>query len=205
MSFELKAAYRLVLDVIYMRGGQLPDDPRYIAGILGCSVRAWNKYRLALIEAGKLTIKEGVISNSRADKELETLRSFQEKQSENRSRPNKNKGLESPPSNHTEPDTEEEKKEPKGSSEKKASRLPEEWALPKAWGEWAVKEGMDAATVRREADKFRDYWHSISVAKGRKLDWQATWRNWVRKALDDRKPLRRSQSDAEAQTWKWLV
>ncbi|MBC8717497.1 hypothetical protein [Ochrobactrum sp. Marseille-Q0166] len=29
MSFELKAAYRLVLDLIYMQGGNLPDDARY--------------------------------------------------------------------------------------------------------------------------------------------------------------------------------
>ena len=37
MSFELKAAYRLVLDLVYMQGGDLPDNSRYIAGLLGCS------------------------------------------------------------------------------------------------------------------------------------------------------------------------
>ncbi len=30
------------------------------------------------------------------------------------------------------------------------------------------------------ADKFRDYWISQPGQKGVKLDWSATWRNWVR-------------------------
>jgi hypothetical protein len=55
MRFELKAAYRLALDLIYMHGGTLPDDARYVAGALGCSVRAWNGYRAELIAMGKLT------------------------------------------------------------------------------------------------------------------------------------------------------
>lgn len=115
MSFELKATYRLLLDLIYMRAGGLPDDARYISGILGCSVRAWNKHRSKLIEAGKIKIENGIISNFRADKEIETLGKFQEKQRENRSRPNKNNGLQSPRFDHsrvqiTEPDTEPYKK-----------------------------------------------------------------------------------------------
>ncbi len=41
MSFELKGAYSLLLDLIYMCGGKLYDEPRFIAGHLNCSVRAW--------------------------------------------------------------------------------------------------------------------------------------------------------------------
>ncbi|MFK5283859.1 DUF1376 domain-containing protein, partial [Lacticaseibacillus paracasei] len=36
MPFELKGAYRLLLDLIYMQGGRLPDDAKYISGLLGC-------------------------------------------------------------------------------------------------------------------------------------------------------------------------
>ena len=46
---------------------------------------------------------------------------------------------------------------------------------------------MPPGMTVREADKFRDYWLSVSGSKGVKLDWQATWRNWVRKALDDQR------------------
>lgn len=106
LPFELKAAYRLLLDVIYMQGGKLPDDPRYISGLLGCSVRAWKKYREQLHALGKIRIENDFISNFRADKELETLAKLQQQQAENRSRPNKNKELDSPRCDHTEPEPE---------------------------------------------------------------------------------------------------
>ena len=85
LDFETKAAYRLVLDLIYMQGGNLPDDARYIAGLLGCSVKKWNALRKTLIEAGKIVVKGEHLGNLRADKELETLGKFQDKQRENRS------------------------------------------------------------------------------------------------------------------------
>lgn len=68
MPFEIKAAYGLVLDLIYMMGARgLPDDPRFISGHLGMSVRKWNSVREKLLEAGKITADNGIISNTRAD------------------------------------------------------------------------------------------------------------------------------------------
>jgi len=93
MDFETKGAYRLLLDLIYMQGGRLPDDPRYISGLLGCSVRAWKKYRQILLNLGKIHAENEIISNFRADKELETLGSFQEKQREKASKSRKNNDL----------------------------------------------------------------------------------------------------------------
>lgn len=111
MPFELKGAYAIVLDLIYLQGGRLPDDPQYIAGHLGMSVRRWNKVRLGLIAAGKIEAENGIISNSRADKELIISRSFQDKQRENRTGSSKNNGLRKPRSDQSEsepePDTEE--------------------------------------------------------------------------------------------------
>lgn len=96
MAFELKATYRLVLDLIYLQSGRLPDDARYISGLMGCSVRAWNKNRLELISRRKITVENGFISNFRADKELETLRKLQENNAEKASKPRKNKHLQEP-------------------------------------------------------------------------------------------------------------
>lgn len=93
MPFDLKGAYRLILDMIYLHGGSLPDEPRFIAGNLGCSVRAWNGYRSALIASGKIVADLGIISNFRANKELDKLGMFQEKQREKASVPRKNKHL----------------------------------------------------------------------------------------------------------------
>src|SRR5690606_23313802 len=93
MDFETKAAYRLVLDLIYMQGGNLPDDARYISGLLGCTIRKWNSLRGVLASMGKIIVNGEFLTNERAIIELETLRRLQDKQAENRSRPNKIKGL----------------------------------------------------------------------------------------------------------------
>lgn len=81
------------------------------------------------------------------------------------------------------------KRDPKG------SRLSEDWVLPDDWlseaQSIAVKSNqfLTPHEVRHEADKFRDYWHSKPGAAGRKTNWLATWRNWVRSALE-RRPAR---------------
>lgn len=105
MSFELKAAYRLVLDLIYMQGGNLPDDARYISGLLGCTMRKWNVLRDELVSIGKIEITGEFLTNKRAVIELETLAKLQEKQSERASTPRKNKGLQKPRLSQPEPDT----------------------------------------------------------------------------------------------------
>ena len=66
---------------------------------------------------------------------------------------------------------------------KAGTRLPEGWALPKAWGEWALAEKphWNADDVRKVAEMFRDHWHAnANRREGKKADWLATWRNWVR-------------------------
>ncbi|GHA15268.1 hypothetical protein GCM10007989_07540 [Devosia pacifica] len=106
MPFEVKCAYRVVLDLIYMQGGNLPDDARYISGLLGCSVRKWNSIREALVSSGKLEVSGEFLTNYRAVSELETLAKVQDKQAENARGPRKIKDLEKPPQNHTEPEPE---------------------------------------------------------------------------------------------------
>lgn len=109
LSFELKGAYSMLLDLIYMSGGELYDEARFIAGHMNCSVRSWNKYRTELIHCGKIKVENGIISNFRADKELIIQRSFQDKQRENRLGSRKNNDLPKttvkPKHNHTDTDT----------------------------------------------------------------------------------------------------
>jgi hypothetical protein len=74
--------------------------------------------------------------------------------------------------------------QPQPKSEKqKAARLPKNWVLPKSWGQWTIDElGWDELSVRREAEKFRDFWIAKGGRDAAKLDWEATWRNWCRNA-----------------------
>jgi len=84
MDFELKGAYRLVLDLIYVSGGRLPDDSKHIAAALGMSVRKWNIIRGKLVEMpGKLMAGGGVLTNYRADEEVQSALSRRYKNREN--------------------------------------------------------------------------------------------------------------------------
>lgn len=90
----------------------------------------------------------------------------------------------------------------------RGSRLSQDWVLPRPWGEWALGEcpAWSPEKVRLEGEKFRDYWAAKSGADATKIDWQATWRNWCRKAIAYRGNPRQSaptpadtaQRDAEA-------
>lgn len=73
---------------------------------------------------------------------------------------------------------------PKSSSkDSHGTRLPADWKLPMEWGKWAQEEKPELTRedIIREAEKFRDHFHSMSGKDGRKADWEATWRNWIRK------------------------
>lgn len=60
-------------------------------------------------------------------------------------------------------------------------RLPENWQ-PKE-NDWQVMvDHFPTLDLKLETHSFRDYWHSVAGAKGKKLDWDATWRNWIRNA-----------------------
>jgi hypothetical protein len=91
---------------------------------------------------------------------------------------NTDETLQEHPSNvvDTEADTDTDKKKNKN---KLGSRLAQDWVLLKTWGEWAQKERPDI-DVRKVAEQFKDHWIAQPGQRGVKLDWQATWRNWVR-------------------------
>jgi hypothetical protein len=73
----------------------------------------------------------------------------------------------------------EEKKEPKSKAEASASRLPADWMPTEGEISFCQTERPDLNPVS-VASQFRDYWIAQPGAKGRKVDWPATWRNWVR-------------------------
>ncbi|HDR9512176.1 helix-turn-helix domain-containing protein [Burkholderia cepacia] len=70
----------------------------------------------------------------------------------------------------------------RNSSGARGTRLPDDWALTKALGDWALAEQptWTVEHVRKVAAKFADHWRAQPGQKGRKTDWAATWRNWVR-------------------------
>lgn len=64
--------------------------------------------------------------------------------------------------------------------EARATRLPTDWQPTDEDWKFAQGEGMTVPEIETEAAKFRDYWTAKGGKDGRKLDWNATWRNWIR-------------------------
>ncbi len=70
LSCEEKGAYSVVLDLIYDRGGPIPDDAQWIARVCNLSTRRWNQIRARLLELGKVEAIDGVLTNKRALSQL---------------------------------------------------------------------------------------------------------------------------------------
>lgn len=221
LTLEERGAYNTCLDLIYDREGPIPDDARWLAGWMGISTRRWSTIRASLIMKGKIFALvvngEPVLMNRRAAIELENQSKISRERVENGAKGGRthaetkaNLSENNAPgqaevkpvraSTLTSTETEErEPTKPNGLSppfeNAKGSRLPDLWQpmpLPPGPGfvisadQWAV-----------ELDKFRDYWRAVPGAKGRKLDWDATWRNWIRRNFENGKANARNTPTAK--------
>jgi hypothetical protein len=82
----------------------------------------------------------------------------------------------------TETETEREKEGEKEAEKKtqRGTRLPADCLLPPEWADFCKHQRPDLVP-RQVFDEFRDYWIAQPGQKGVKTDWDATWRNWVRR------------------------
>lgn len=75
-----------------------------------------------------------------------------------------------------ETETETEKRQ----SRQRGSRLDPNFLLPEEWCNFCVKTRPELSAFD-VWEQFRDYWIAQPGQKGVKTDWEATWRNWVRR------------------------
>jgi hypothetical protein len=66
----------------------------------------------------------------------------------------------------------------------RGTRLDREWLPDPAFHRGTGWTDAEAGEVLEE---FRDYWCAKAGANATKLDWQATWRNWLRKTARDQR------------------
>jgi hypothetical protein len=81
----------------------------------------------------------------------------------------------------------------------RGSRLPVDWQPSQAEINFALDTGWTREHVEIEVNKFRDYWISKAGANACKVNWTATWRNWVRNNLqsNSRPPPHKQETYAE--------
>lgn len=208
LTLEEDGAYNRILRLMWMTPGcSLPDDAAWISRRMRVDAETYARVIAPLIEEF-FKRQGGRIISPRLREEFEKADQTYKKRSEAGKKGGRPKALDNEGKHEKaglsrakggpkqpEPEPEPVKKEePKGSSKKRASRLDPNWTLPKAWGEWAMNEGLSEVCTRREADKFHAYWVAKAGRDAAKLDWKLTWENWVRKSVDDRASARRPAS-----------
>jgi uncharacterized protein YdaU (DUF1376 family) len=183
LSLIEDAIYRRLLDVYYLHERPLNAGITSVARQINAKEYE-NEVKIILEEFFQLT-ENGWI-NFRADKEIEHFHSKIEQASKagkasaearlnRRSTP---VATDVQPTNNHKPITN--NHEPLTNVERtRATRLPTDWTPTPEMIEFCKNERPELQ-VKAVADSFRDYWVSVAGAKGRKADWLATWRNWVR-------------------------
>ena len=80
----------------------------------------------------------------------------------------------------TDTDTDLDTTPPKGGEapRKRATRIPEDFQATDAMKQWAITKAPNA-DIGLETEKFINYWTAKSGKEATKLDWAATWRNWM--------------------------
>lgn len=66
----------------------------------------------------------------------------------------------------------------------RGTRLPVGW-MPKPETIQQMRDECPSVNLEAEHRRFMDYWTDQPGAKGRKVRWDSTWRNWIRRANED--------------------
>lgn len=203
-------AYLLLIGALWNNGGRLPADDDVLAGYAKLSAKEWAGIKPRLMPLFRIV--RGSLTQLRVTEDLAKYESTSGKR-----KAAGKAGGEARARNHTEnrqaiatslptkPEPESEPKKevlegaqvlpfgPKPAGDvtvapKRGVRLAGGWVPSQADLEFAFGEGFSNPEVSRIADTFRDYWLGQPGQKGVKLDWHATWKNWVRRERDRRRP-----------------
>jgi uncharacterized protein YdaU (DUF1376 family) len=195
LTLEEDGAYNRLLRLMWMTPGcSLPDDDRWIQRRMRVDLATYERV-IAPVIAEFLERKNGRVFSVRLRKEWKKVDETSRKRSEAGKKGGRPKDVENKQKEQKagfdfvkagpkqpEPEPEPYKKETKVSQKKRATSLSENWVLPDDFRDWATGEGWPESVVLSEADIFRDYWIGVDDQRGRKKDWFATWRNWMRRS-----------------------
>ena len=180
LSLMEDLAYRRLLDFYFLH--EQPIKHRDIARQIG--MREHEEDVMTVLNEFFISTADGFVS-PRADKEIKQYKEFSEagkRGAAKRWGTPPNGEANSPPNatpiatNNHKPLTNNHKPIDKN---KKGSRLSKDLIFPQEWFLFCKQERPDLEPLMT-FNKFQDYWISQAGQKGVKLDWFATWRNWVR-------------------------
>ena len=68
---------------------------------------------------------------------------------------------------------------------KRGTRIPENFAIDDDMRKWLADSNLTHLDAQAITVEFVDYWVGVAGVKGVKLDWVATWRNWIRRKAEE--------------------
>lgn len=184
LTTEQHGAYLLLL-MDYWRSGRLPDNDQVLAQICKLNPDAWSNAKAMLIQF--FSIEDGCWIHKRVEQEMAEAKVNQAKKHERAV-----KAAEARWKNATSNANAMQKQCPSPSPSPspvlntivvakapKATRFQKGFSIPDEWATFCLKERPEL-DIGKTFESFSDYWVSTPGTKGTKLDWFATWRNWVR-------------------------
>jgi uncharacterized protein YdaU (DUF1376 family) len=183
LTTEQHGAYLLLL-MDYWRSGRLPNNDQVLAQICKLNPDAWSNAKAMLMPF--FSIEDGCWIHKRVEQEMAEAKINQTKKHERAV-----KAAEARWKNATSNANAMQKQCPSPSPSPspvlntievakalKAQRLNLN-TIPEDWYNFCRSERQDL-NPKDIWVQFKDYWSSVPGSKGTKLDWFATWRNWVR-------------------------
>ena len=207
LTTEQHGAYLLLL-MDYWRSGRLPDNDQVLSQITKLSPDAWSNAKAMLMQF--FSIKDGFWIHSRVEKELnlamenkakmhdrasKAAQARWDKQQNDATSNAKAMLIQCPSPSPSPSPTSLTTINADVAKAPKAQRLKLE-SLPVEWANFCNQERKDL-NPKDVWNQFRDYWVATPGQKGCKLDWFATWRNWVR----NQKSVNNYTIDKPAQRW----
>jgi uncharacterized protein YdaU (DUF1376 family) len=198
--------YVHILLRIYEVGGPISDPIRALARRAGMTERRATAAINLLIESGKVNMTEdGKIDSVTTHETLEEMAGFRdgqsraakigaEKRAEKKQQKQQNEAaVATPTPSQLRQETIDTTslRSVVSRDEKKTAvrgcRLPSGWT-PNDEGRAMASQAFGNSGARAQLEKFRDWAASAPGQKGVKADWDATWRNWIRREADAAKP-----------------
>ena len=216
LTLEERGAYQTILDMIYDHGGPIMDNERLLAGYMNCSLRKWRLLRDELIAKHKIKItRDGLITNERAEKEIENTTKTSRKlieagskggraraENEKKNNENNESELASLEAGLSEAQAiSEARSQKKKPIVKKETALPDGWT-PESFGDGKCKAIVDSWTPDQLATQIEKFTAHHRTRGNRWADWQSAWQTWVLNSVQFAQPR---HSPAEPKTLHAII
>lgn len=196
LNLKQRGGYNSLIDLLYSRDGDVPDDDVRVARMIRCDVREWRSVKAQLMACGKVWSQDGKLHAKRVRSIIDEAILFGEVQ-----RKRATSGWEvrrmdgksasdinatAMPDRNASTPTATAIEESKKDKRVRAERWHPDAVITSDWFDHALtarrRNALPDIDLRLEAERFCNFWSGKSGANATKLDWHKTWINWILKA-----------------------